>query len=62
MIDVKVASKKNDGACVAAFLWGKLSAKTMFCDTKNYFACQGVGIVVDDVVNERKVVEKYVLL
>jgi len=60
MIDVKISSKKSGGACVAAFLWGKLSAKTMFCDTQNYFACQGVGIVVDNVVNEKKVLEKYV--
>jgi len=58
-ISYKIASKKSDGACVAAYFWGQLSAKTMFCASENFLACQGVGIVVDGVVNNKKVTTEY---
>jgi len=57
-ISYKINSKRGGGSCVAAFMWGQLSAKTMFCASENFLACQGVGIVVDGVVNNKKVMSK----
>jgi len=52
-VELKIES--GEGNCVAAFVTDKLSAKQMPCATQNYLACQGVGLVLDNVVDEIKV-------
>jgi len=53
-IDFEIDEFKKD-TCVAAVMKDKLSAKPMPCATKNLFACQGLGLVLDNVVENKKV-------
>jgi len=52
-IDFEIKFKKE--SCVAAIMKDELSAEPMSCATKNLFACQGVGIVLEGLVDKRKV-------
>jgi len=49
----------DKGTCVAASMKDQLSAKTMPCATKNYLACHGIGLVLDNVVDGRNVCKIY---